>query len=71
DLIGRRVHGVELTTNEAIRKLLLEEAGIAMVPFDAFGLTEQTGWFRLSAGAVSVQEIVEGLDRVRTLLESL
>ena len=71
DLVGRRVKGVELTNNEAVRKLLLEQAGIAVVPFDAFGLSEQTGWFRLSAGAVSVKEITEGLERVRTLLENI
>jgi aspartate aminotransferase len=71
DLVGRRVKGVELTNNEAVRKLLLEQAGIAVVPFDAFGLSEQTGWFRLSAGAVSVKEITEGLERVRTLLEDI
>lgn len=71
DLTGRRVDGVHLATNEAIRRLLLEQAGIAVVPFDAFGLSEQTGWFRLSAGAVSVEEISEGLERVGKLLEGL
>ncbi len=69
DLVGRWLNGVQLTNNEAVRKLLLEQAGMAMVPFDAFGLSEQTGWFRLSAGAVSVNEISEGLERTRTLLE--
>lgn len=68
DLVGRKVNGVELANNEAIRKLLLEQAGIAVVPFDAFGLSEQTGWFRLSAGAVSMKEITEGLERIRMLL---
>ena len=71
DLVGRRVNGVNVENNEAIRKLLLEQAGIAVVPFDAFGLSEQTGWFRLSAGAVSVQDIVDGLARVKKLLETL
>jgi aspartate aminotransferase len=71
DLVGRRVNGVPITTNEAIRRLLLEQAGIAVVPFDAFGLSEQTGWFRLSAGAVSVREIAEGLERVKTMLEGI
>ena len=71
DLVGRRVKGVELATNEAMRKLLLEQAGIAVVPFDAFGLSKPIGWFRLSAGAVSVREIVEGLERVKQLLEEI
>ena len=55
-------------TNEAIRKFLLEEAGFAVVPFQAFGLKEEDGWFRLSAGAVSVQDCIDGLQRVRAAL---
>jgi aspartate aminotransferase len=62
DLIDR------LGTNEAIRKFLLEQAGFAIVPFQAFGLKREDGWFRLSAGAVSVQDCVDGLRRVREAL---
>jgi aspartate aminotransferase len=58
-------------TNEAIRHFLLEEAGFAVVPFQAFGLKEETGWVRLSAGAVSVRDCEEGLKRVRAALERL
>ncbi|HET8774630.1 MAG TPA: aminotransferase class I/II-fold pyridoxal phosphate-dependent enzyme, partial [Thermoanaerobaculia bacterium] len=58
-------------TNEAIRKFLLERAGFAVVPFQAFGLKREDGWFRLSAGAVSLRDIEEGLARVRAALASL
>ena len=58
-------------TNEEIRKLLLDRAGFAVVPFQAFGLRKDSGWFRLSAGAVSPEEIQEGLRRVREALQSL
>ena len=57
-------------TNEAIRRFLLEEAGFAVVPFQAFGLKREDGWFRLSAGAVSLRDIEEGLQRVRRALTS-
>jgi aspartate aminotransferase len=57
-------------TNEAIRRFLLEEAGFAVVPFQAFGLKREDGWFRLSAGAVSLRDIEEGLGRVRRALTS-
>jgi aspartate aminotransferase len=57
-------------TNEAIRHFLLEEAGFAVVPFQAFGLKREDGWFRLSAGAVSLRDIEEGLLRVRRALTS-
>jgi aspartate aminotransferase len=58
-------------TNEEIRRLLLDRAGFAVVAFQAFGLRKDSGWFRLSAGAVSLQEIEEGLRRVRETLQSL
>jgi len=65
DLIDR------LGTNEAIRHFLLEQAGFAVVPFQAFGVKRDDGWFRLSAGAVSVRDCEEGLQRVRAALAGL
>jgi aspartate aminotransferase len=55
-------------TNEATRKLLLDRAGFALVPFQAFGLKEESGWFRISVGAVSLAEIDAALPRVRAAL---
>jgi aspartate aminotransferase len=55
-------------TNEATRRLLLERAGFAVVPFQAFGLREDSGWFRISVGAVSLAEIDAALPRVRAAL---
>ncbi|MCI0669920.1 MAG: aminotransferase class I/II-fold pyridoxal phosphate-dependent enzyme [Myxococcaceae bacterium] len=62
DLVGKG----GLKSNDDIRKLLLEKARFAVVPFQAFGLKEDTGWFRLSVGATSVAEIREALPRVET-----
>jgi aspartate aminotransferase len=58
-------------TNEEIRRFLLDRAGFAAVPFQAFGLKQDTGWFRLSAGAVSPEAIRAGLDRVRDALRGI
>lgn len=68
DLMGRTVRGRSIQTNEDIRKLLLQEAGFAVVPFGAFGLQEETGWMRLSVGATSPKEISEGMERVCAVL---
>jgi aspartate aminotransferase len=57
-------------TNEATRRLLLEKAGFAVVPFQAFGLAEDSGWFRISVGAVSMADIAASLPRVRDVLAS-
>lgn len=66
--LGGRIHGRDLRTNEDMRKLLLEEAGFAVVPFQAFALPHEDGWFRLSVGAVSLPAITAGLERVERLL---
>ncbi|NOK17525.1 pyridoxal phosphate-dependent aminotransferase [Corallococcus carmarthensis] len=60
-----------LATNDAIRKRLLEKARFAVVPFQAFGLAEDTGWFRLSVGATSVAEIEEALPRVEATVREI
>jgi aspartate aminotransferase len=51
-----------------VRKLLLEEAGIAVVPFQAFALAREDGWMRLSVGAVSMAAIEQGLARLADVL---
>ena len=57
DLVGRRAGGHVLATNEDIRRFLLAEAGTAVVPFQAFGLKEDTGWFRASVGALPLEDV--------------
>ena len=68
DVIGRSIDGSVLSSNEQIRRVILEQAGLAVVPFQAFGLMEETGWFRLSVGAVSMDEIAQMFPRLRALL---
>ncbi len=68
-LIGKRVDGRVIEDNDTIRLLLLDKAGVAVVPFQAFGLERETGWFRLSVGAVSMQDIAEMFPRIRAMLE--
>jgi aspartate aminotransferase len=41
------------------------------VPFQAFGLNEESGWFRLSVGAVSRAEIGPMLQRLESALAAL
>lgn len=71
DLSGRTFEGSPIPDNEAIRRLLLERAGLAVVPFQAFGLPEESGWFRLSVGAVSPEDIAAAWPRLRSLLQGI
>ena len=63
--------GKRIDTDEDIRNLLLEKAGAAVVPFRAFGVEGNTGWFRLSAGAVSMDEIEALFPRILALLDEV
>jgi aspartate aminotransferase len=69
DLVGRTFDGKPIASNEEIRQLLLQEAEVGVVPFQAFGLQEESGWFRISVGAVSMEEIRDAFPRLRRLLD--
>jgi aspartate aminotransferase len=67
----RTASGATLRTNNDVRVWLLERAGLAAVPFQAFGGTEDTGWFRLSCGATNVAEIGSLMPRLRAAMAEL
>jgi aspartate aminotransferase len=67
----RTPSGEELGSNEDIRRYLLAAAGLAVVPFQAFGVPEDSGWFRLSVGAVGEAEIDAMLPRLESALRAL
>ncbi|MCB9791402.1 MAG: aminotransferase class I/II-fold pyridoxal phosphate-dependent enzyme [Alphaproteobacteria bacterium] len=72
NLIGRQgPDGETITTNEQIRELLLLRAGVAVVPFRAFGLQEENGWFRMSVGAVGLSELKAAMERLGALVREL
>ena len=71
-LTGRRApDGTVLATDEDVRAYLLSAAGVAIVPFQAFGVTDDSGWYRLSVGAVSPEQIMRMLPRLRDAIEAL
>ncbi|MFT6146655.1 MAG: aspartate aminotransferase [Myxococcota bacterium] len=67
-LLGKTLRGQPISTDDDIRRYLLEETHTAIVPFTAFGMTNNTGWVRFSIGAVSVEDIEASLGRIRTAL---
>lgn len=69
DLLGKTTPaGVTLDTDEAVRSYILEEAGVAFVPFTAFGYPEGSGWIRLSVGSVSMADVEGTLTALRKAL---
>ena len=64
-LTGRNTpDGALLQTDEDVRQYLLKAAGVAIVPFQAFGVRGDSGWYRLSVGAVSSEQIERMLPRL-------
>ena len=71
-LNGKRTpDGETLRTNDDVRRYLLKAAGFAVVPFQAFGVREDTGWFRLSVGAVSLADIERVLPLLREAISAV
>ncbi|HNF99619.1 MAG TPA: aminotransferase class I/II-fold pyridoxal phosphate-dependent enzyme, partial [Pseudomonadota bacterium] len=69
NLHGRKLpDGTVVETNEQVRNYLLHAAGMAVVPFQAFGMRAETGWMRLSVGAVSIDDVTKLLPRLREAL---
>jgi aspartate aminotransferase len=72
DLHGRKTpDGQLLSSNDEIRRYLLNRAGAAFIHFQAFGLEDETGWFRASIGSVGVDEIGQVISRLRSALREL
>jgi len=70
ELDGRLTRdGRLLRGSEDVRRYLLQEAGVAVIPFQAFGVPDDGGWFRFSIGAVSVSALESGLERMRAAIE--
>jgi aspartate aminotransferase len=69
---GKRTpDGTVLGTNEQVRRYILDAAGVATVPFQAFGCATDDGWHRLSVGAVSERDIEQALPRLAQALRAL
>lgn len=67
----RAPDGTTIESDEDVRRYLLNAAGLAVVPFGAFGSPTEAGWFRLSIGVVSVAQINEMLPGLRRAIEAL
>ena len=72
DYIGKtKPDGTLLKDSSDLVFYLIEEAGIALVPFSAFGNSSDMPWYRASAGGVSLDEIKNMLPRLEKALSKL
>lgn len=63
--------GRSISTTKDITKYLLDEAKIALVPFYAFGASEDSEWYRLSVGTCKVEDVSDAILSLRKALEKL
>lgn len=72
DLKGKKTtSGRLISSTEDITSYLLNECGIALVPFYAFGSSGDSTWYRLSVGTCKQEEITESILKLRMGLEKL
>lgn len=67
----KKPNGERLTSNSSVNEYILQEAGLAIVPFYAFGSDKESNWYRLSVGTSHVQDITESIQSLRNALSKL
>lgn len=71
-LVGKRTEeGKILTSQSEVTAYVLNAAGLAVVPFYAFGADRHSPWYRLSVGTCKKEEIGEMIGKLREALKKL
>jgi aspartate aminotransferase len=63
--------GKVITNSSDVTTYLLDKAGLAIVPFFAFGASADSEWFRLSVGTIKTDEIPEVIERIKLSMNVL
>ena len=72
DLKGKKTMEGGLLKDQAdVTSYLLNEAGLAVVPFSAFGASKASPWYRLSVGTCKLEDIPEMFRKLRAAMEKL
>jgi aspartate aminotransferase len=72
DLAGKKLKdGTTLSTQADVTSYILQAAGLAVVPFYAFGASNDSSWYRLSVGTCKKEEIDIMLTRLKDALSNL
>ena len=72
DFIGKKTDdGTTIESSSDLVFYLIKDAGVAIVPFSAFGNSKEMPWFRAAAGGLSKKEIEDMLPRLEKSLAKL
>ncbi|MBS1497084.1 MAG: aminotransferase class I/II-fold pyridoxal phosphate-dependent enzyme [Bacteroidetes bacterium] len=70
-LAGKRAGQNQLNNQQDVTEYILNEAGLAIVPFNAFGADKQSNWYRLSVGCCKKEDIPKMLGKLKAALQKL
>ncbi len=68
---SKTAEGTLLETQADVTAYLLNKAGLAVVPFYAFGAPKNSPWYRLSVGTCKKEEIAEMVEKLKEALQLL
>ncbi|MBL0132466.1 MAG: aminotransferase class I/II-fold pyridoxal phosphate-dependent enzyme [Chitinophagaceae bacterium] len=72
DLTGKKTTDGNILANQGeVTAYVLNNAGLAVVPFYAFGADKSSPWYRLSVGTCKKEEINEMIGKLREALKKL
>jgi aspartate aminotransferase len=71
NLVGKTVAGKTLQTQADVTAYILDEAKLAIVPFNCFGAKDDSSWYRISVGCVKKEEINEMLGKLKSALQKV
>jgi aspartate aminotransferase len=71
NLVGKKANGNILNKQADVTAYILDEAKLAMVPFNCFGAKDDSTWYRISVGCVKKEEITEMLGKLKAALQKV
>jgi aspartate aminotransferase len=72
NLIGKKMaNGDVLQTTGDVTAYLLNEAKVALVPFRAFGASDDSTWYRLSVGTASTSDVEASILAIESAMAKL
>ena len=72
DLTGKKTTDGKILANQnEVTAYILNTAGLAVVPFYAFGADRSSAWYRLSVGTCKKEEIEEMIGNLKESLQNL
>jgi aspartate aminotransferase len=71
DLKGMKSSRGSLSTQKDVTQYILDEAKLALVPFSAFGSSDDSPWYRLSVGTCNTGEIPGVFESLKSALNAL